>query len=98
MTLVRFRYLQEQGIINDRVALTRAIDHYGFPKPIELGRNTLAWNLEGEVLPWLKSRPRRTPKCCSSGSAKKSKRPSAIVGEDGDCRCGVAPALEVTDA
>ena len=57
MPLVRFRYLQEQGIFNDRMALARAIDHYGFPKPIALGDNTLAWDLEKEVEPWLKSRP-----------------------------------------
>jgi hypothetical protein len=70
---VRFRYLQEQGIIKDRMALARAIDHYGFPKPIALGDNSLAWDLEKEVEPWLKSRPRRTPK---SGA---SKRPAAVV-------------------
>src|ERR1700730_3780617 len=63
MTLVRFRYLHEQGIFNDRGALARAIDHYGFPKPMALGDNTLAWDLEKEVEPWLASRPRRTPKC-----------------------------------
>ena len=44
MTQIRFRYLQEQGIFNDRMALARAIDHYGFPKPIALGDNTLAWD------------------------------------------------------
>jgi hypothetical protein len=76
MTLIRFRYLQEQGIFNDRMALARAIDHYGFPKPIALGDNTLAWDLEKEVEPWLKSRPRRTPKCAAA-----SKRPSAVVGD-----------------
>jgi hypothetical protein len=76
MPLVRFLYLQEQGIFNDRMALARAIDHYGFPKPIALGDNTLAWDLEREVEPWLRSRPRRIPKCGSS----KSERPSAIVG------------------
>ncbi|PNE10415.1 MAG: hypothetical protein CR217_14440 [Beijerinckiaceae bacterium] len=42
------------------MALARAIDHYGFPKPIALGDNTLAWDLEKEVEPWLNSRPRRT--------------------------------------
>jgi hypothetical protein len=73
MTLVRFRYLQEQGIFNDRMALARAIDHYGFPKPMALGDNTLAWDLEKEVEPWLKSRPRRTPKCAAL------KRPAAVV-------------------
>ncbi len=76
MTLVRFRYLKEQGIFNDRVALARAIDHYDFPKPIALGDNTLAWDLENEVQPWLASRPRVIPKCSSS----KSK--SAIVATD----------------
>jgi hypothetical protein len=40
--------------------LARAIDHYEFPKPMALGDNTLAWDLEKEVEPWLKSRPRRT--------------------------------------
>ena len=70
MPLVRFRYLQEQGTFNDRMALARAIDHYGFPKPIALGDNTLAWDLEKEVEPWL---PRRMPKC----GAKK--RPAAIA-------------------
>lgn len=69
---VRFRYLQEQGIIKDRMALARAIDHYGFPKPT-LGDNTLAWDLEKEVEPWLKSRPRRTPKTGAS------KRAAAVV-------------------
>ena len=54
MTLVRFRYLHEQGIFNDRGALARAIDHYGFPKPMALGDNTLAWDLEKEVEPAIK--------------------------------------------
>ena len=82
MTLVRFRYLKEQGIFNDRVALARAIDHYGFPKPIALGANTIAWDLEKEVEPWLASRPRRTPKCTAStapSGRRPRKRPSAIV-------------------
>ena len=37
MTLVRFRYLQEQGIVNDRMALARAIDYYGFRRPVFVG-------------------------------------------------------------
>ncbi|WP_425284433.1 helix-turn-helix transcriptional regulator [Methylocapsa palsarum] len=41
--------------------LARAIERYEFPRPIALGANTLAWNLE-EVENWLKSRPRRSPK------------------------------------
>jgi hypothetical protein len=67
MSLVRFRYLQEEGYIKDRMALARAIEGYGFPKPIALGANTLAWRLE-EVENWVASRPRRTPK---TGARKK---------------------------
>lgn len=59
--LVRYRYLKERGIVNDRMALARAIEKYDFPKPMALGENTLAWSLE-EVEIWLKSRPRRMPK------------------------------------
>lgn len=59
--LVRYRYLKERGIVNDRMALARAIEKYDFPKPMALGENTLAWQLE-EVESWLASRPRRTPK------------------------------------
>ena len=73
MPLVRFRYLQEHGIVNDRMALARAIQKYGFPKPVALGENTLAWRSE-EVETWLDSRPRRTPKTGAS------KRPAVIVG------------------
>jgi hypothetical protein len=42
--------------------LARAIANYGFPKPIALSANRLAWHLE-EVEEWIASRPRRTPKC-----------------------------------
>jgi predicted DNA-binding transcriptional regulator AlpA len=55
--LVRFKYLQDNGIMKDRVALQRAEDLYGFPKAISLGANTRAWYLE-EVEDWLRSRPR----------------------------------------
>jgi hypothetical protein len=58
---VRFRYLQENGIVKDRMALARAIERYGFPKPVTLGENTLAWSLD-EVEAWIASRPRRIPK------------------------------------
>ena len=63
MTLVRFRQLKDMGIFNDRSALSRAIDHYGFPAPMALGSNALAWDLERDVEPWIASRERRLPKC-----------------------------------
>ena len=58
---VRFRYLQENGIVNDRMALARAIERYGFPQAVALGANTLAWDLAA-VDAWIAARPRVTPK------------------------------------
>ena len=72
---VRFRYLMENGIISDRMALARSIERYGFPKPIALGANTLAWNLQ-EVEDWIASRPRRTPK---TGACKPASEVAAAV-------------------
>jgi predicted DNA-binding transcriptional regulator AlpA len=64
--LVRYRYLKDHGIVNDRMALALAIEKYNFPRPVALGENTLAWDLS-EIESWLASRPRRTPK---TGSKK----------------------------
>jgi predicted DNA-binding transcriptional regulator AlpA len=61
MSLIRYKYLEENGIISNRMQLARAIARYGFPKPIALGENTLAWQLD-EIEAWLASRPRITPK------------------------------------
>jgi len=61
MQLVRFKRLQDDGIINDRMSLARKIEKENFPKPIVLSPNTLAWDYD-EVLSWLASRPRRAPK------------------------------------
>jgi Prophage CP4-57 regulatory protein (AlpA) len=66
MPFVRFKYLKEQGIVSDRMAVARAIERDGFPKPLALGANTIAWDLT-EVNAWLASRPRRMPK---TGSTK----------------------------
>jgi len=75
--LVRFKYLQEQGIIPDRMALARAIQQYGFPAAIELGKNKVAWDLD-EVQAWVASRPRRRPKC---GKSKQTLTEAASITE-----------------
>jgi hypothetical protein len=72
MRLVRYKQLHEDGIVNDRMSLARKIEKEGFPKPLALGPNTLAWDLD-EVRAWLASRPRRTPKTGAS------KRPTVVV-------------------
>ena len=58
---VRFKELKARGIFNDRMDAARKVAA-GFPKPVELGPNTIAWDDE-EVAAWLASRPRPTPKC-----------------------------------
>jgi hypothetical protein len=55
--LVRFSYLKENGIVHDRMALQRAYKN-GFPQPIQLGENTIAWRLS-EVEAWVASRQRK---------------------------------------
>jgi hypothetical protein len=56
----RFKEMQERGYFHDRVAAARAIDR-GFPAPLELGANTLAWDLD-EVEAFVAALPRRIPK------------------------------------
>ncbi|GEM_PF-2575857 len=60
MAFVTYRYLESEGIMPNRMTLARSIRNLGFPKPIELGKNRIAWDLD-EVEAWLSSRPRRTP-------------------------------------
>lgn len=77
MPLVRYKYLEDKGIISNRMQLARAIERYGFPKPIALGENTLAWHLE-EVENWLKSRSRRSPKTGAKKPVSAALRPEAV--------------------
>jgi Prophage CP4-57 regulatory protein (AlpA) len=58
---VSYKYLEQHSIITNRMCLARSIQNYGFPKPIALGTNRLAWRLD-EIEAWIASRPRRTPK------------------------------------
>ncbi len=62
----------------NRMTLARSIAQLGFPKPVELGANRIAWNLD-EVRDWLASRPRRTPKVCG-GKKSVSKDLEAPAG------------------
>jgi len=62
MPFVSYRFLEDEGIMPNRMTLSRSIAQLGFPKPIELGANRLGWDLD-EVRGWLACRPRRTPRC-----------------------------------
>jgi predicted DNA-binding transcriptional regulator AlpA len=67
--LVRFAGLKAAGIVDNRVTLQRWIDKLGFPKPIALGENSIAWD-EQEIDDWVaKRRADREAK----GGARKAK-------------------------
>ena len=53
---LRFRDLQERGVIKNRVTLHNRIKHQGFPEGRRIGPNSRAWT-ETEVAAWLASRP-----------------------------------------
>ena len=74
---INYRYLVDEGIMPNRMTLARSIAQFGFPAPIELGKNRIAWD-RAEVEAWLASRPRRTPK---TGAKPGPKPLPAIVGE-----------------
>lgn len=52
---LRFADLVDRGIVNNRVTLSRWIRGQGFPKPVQLGPNTVAWR-EDEITNWLAER------------------------------------------
>ena len=54
--LLRFRDLQERGIIPNWPTLKARVRDHGFPPGRKLGPNTRAWT-EQEVDDWLASRP-----------------------------------------
>lgn len=56
----RYKELHDEGIFSNRMDAARKVAG-GFPQPIELGPNTIAWDRD-EVEKWLASRPRRRPK------------------------------------
>ena len=76
MRLARYKQLHEEKIFSNRMDAARKIAA-GFPAPLELGPNTLAWDYD-EILDWLASRPRRHPKCDSKA---KQPAPAAPIPE-----------------
>jgi prophage regulatory protein len=52
---LRFADLKAAKIIDNRMTLSRWIKNNGFPRPVKLGPNTVAWP-EDEVQAWLESR------------------------------------------
>ncbi|MBZ9910130.1 hypothetical protein LB557_29435 [Mesorhizobium sp. BR115XR7A] len=54
--LLRFRDLQERGIVASWPQLKRLVEHNGFPPGRYLGENSRFWT-DDEVALWLASRP-----------------------------------------
>jgi hypothetical protein len=77
MKLLRFRDLQERGIINNWPMLRRRIERDGFPRGRMIGPNSRAWT-EAEVDAWIKSRPAAGP---PPRGAAKSRRERKRTGE-----------------
>jgi prophage regulatory protein len=57
MKLLRFTDLRQLGIVKNRVTLSRWLRSGGFPRPVRLGPNSVAWR-EEEIKAWLDSRSR----------------------------------------
>lgn len=55
MHLLRFHDLKARGIVRNRMSLSRWQKNNGFPRPIQLGPNSVAWS-EDEVNAWLAAR------------------------------------------
>lgn len=55
MHLLSYKDLVARGIVRNRVTLQRWIKHNGFPKPIQIGPNTIAFSAT-EVDLWLSAR------------------------------------------
>lgn len=58
---VRFKHLQQRGIVDSWAQLRRLQEKHGFPLGRLLGPNTRTWDEDKEIEPWLASRPVTTP-------------------------------------
>ena len=62
--LIRFRDLQERGIVSNWPQLKRLVNNYNFPCGVYLGPNSRAW-FEEDVESWLGTRPVKREKTCA---------------------------------
>jgi len=58
--LIRFRDLQERGVVQNWPQLKRLVDSHGFPSGVYLGPNSRAW-FEDEIADWIATRPTTRP-------------------------------------
>jgi len=55
---LRYPDLRARGIVSNCMTLRRWIAEHGFPAPVQLGPNSVAWE-EPKVEAWLEERPTR---------------------------------------
>jgi len=60
MKLLRYNDLKNRGIVRNRVTLARWLKNEGFPQPIRLGPNSIAWD-ESSIDAWLRQRAGHKP-------------------------------------
>ena len=74
--LLRFRDLQDRGVIANWPSLKRRIKKDGFPPGRMLGPNTRAWT-EAEVDAWIKSRPTAGPPPRGAAKSQRERKAAA---------------------
>jgi predicted DNA-binding transcriptional regulator AlpA len=74
----RFKEMRERGYFANRMAAWRAVQN-GFPPAYELGKNTIAWDLD-EVEAYVATLPRRVPG--SQPSLKRGSKPHRAIATE----------------
>jgi hypothetical protein len=69
---LRFRDLQERGIVNNHATLKARINRDGFPRGRMIGPNSRAWT-EDEIGAWLQSRPTAGPEPRGAAKARRGR-------------------------
>lgn len=54
--LIKFKHLQQRGIVNSFAQLKNLIDRHGFPSGFFLGSNSRVW-FEADIDEWIANRP-----------------------------------------
>jgi CP4-57 regulatory protein AlpA len=81
--LLRFRDLQERGIVANWATLKARINRDGFPRGRMIGPNARAWT-ESEIDAWLRSRPTAGPEPRGAAKARRGRpRKVPVIVEAG---------------
>jgi predicted DNA-binding transcriptional regulator AlpA len=79
--LLRFRDLQERGIVKSWPQLKRLTEKYGFPKGRMISPNIRTWT-EAEVDAWFESRPTTGPAPRGAAKTRRGRPRKAAANTD----------------